>query len=625
MHTRRALLRSALVCAVATASPVSTAAAQVSGWDLEGDVRRAPAHANPNPDRLGNPAVWHFMRSAGLTHAPSGYTLLPQFITDRFGIDGLQSWQSPDGAVRTDRLPHVGINASGGDAVGLGHIQWPADTVLVHPLPTRMAVVGWRSPITGVVEVSGGVVDRDPACRDGIDWSVDRGAVPLASGSIPEGGSAAFDTGSGGAALDRVSVVAGRFLYFTVAPGPAGDHTCDSTGLDVTIQRLNSVSVDGPLVVFTGGEDSTNTLRVSQSGTTYGFEDVSTPVVPGEGCAAVTDNEVECAVEPSTTGSNRVVVDAGAGDDTVTLATTTPTTIHGGAGDDTIAGGPGNDFIEGGGGGDIVSGGGGTDTAAYRDHAAGVTVDIDGVKDDGNAADGPAGDRDDVMTDVENLVGGDGSDTLTGSAAPNRISGGAGGDSMRGMGGIDEASYAGRAAAVAVDIDGVADDGSALDGPEGARDNVRADIENLTGGMGDDLLTGSASANTMRGGWGGDVLSGLGGVDTVTYAGRVHPVTADLDGLRDDGGREDGATAGVRDTIHTDVENLTGGFAGDTLSAVRADTVVNVLTGKAGDDSLKTREGTTARDRLVCGTGTDRYDRDATDAVQLCETSAILP
>src|SRR5262249_16317826 len=44
-------------------------------WHLESDFRAAPEQANPNPDRLGNSAVWYFMQSAGLGHDPSAYSL----------------------------------------------------------------------------------------------------------------------------------------------------------------------------------------------------------------------------------------------------------------------------------------------------------------------------------------------------------------------------------------------------------------------------------------------------------------------------------------------------------------------------------------------------------------------
>jgi hypothetical protein len=150
-------------------------------------------------------------------------------------------------------------------------------------------------------------------------------------------------------------------------------------------------------------------------------------------------------------------------------------------------------------------------------------------------------------------------------------------------------------------------------------------VENLTGGSASDTLTGSIAANRIDGGNGGDIISGLGGIDTATYAARTTAVAVDNDGVRDDGGVEDAAAVANRDNVKTDVENLIGGSAGDTLRAVLANAVVNVLTGGPGNDKLKTREGTGTIDQLLCGGGTDQYDRDPSDTVSLCETSTVLP
>ena len=71
-----------------------------------------------------------------------------------------------------------------------------------------------------------------------------------------------------------------------------------------------------------------------------------------------------------------------------------------------------------------------------------------------------------------------------------------------------------------------------------------ADIEHVTGGLGDDVITGSAAANTLLGGPGDDVLDGGAGadllsggigIDTVDYSARTLAVSVDLDGIPDDG------------------------------------------------------------------------------------------
>jgi Ca2+-binding RTX toxin-like protein len=193
-----------------------------------------------------------------------------------------------------------------------------------------------------------------------------------------------------------------------------------------------------------------------------------------------------------------------------------------------ILGGPGNDTIRGLGGDDtmngegtfflgdlytdLIDGGAGTDTVSYDDRSAAVNVSLDGVANDGDPTIGEA----DNVLNTENIVGGNGNDTLTGNAGGNTIrglggddtiAGGAGADVIDGGAGTDTATYADRLTAVAVSLDGLANDGST-----GERDNV-INTENLIGGGGNDTLTGSAGANFIRGLAGNDQLRGLAGND----------------------------------------------------------------------------------------------------------------
>ncbi|MFC7530351.1 calcium-binding protein [Actinoplanes sp. GCM10030250] len=104
-----------------------------------------------------------------------------------------------------------------------------------------------------------------------------------------------------------------------------------------------------------------------------------------------------------------------------------------GAGNNRLEGGAGNDRLGGGPGADILLGGSGEDTLSYADRTAAVTVDLDGASRD----DGQANERDTVGADVENLIGGNGSDRLTGNAAANKFNGMAGDDIIRGGAGND--------------------------------------------------------------------------------------------------------------------------------------------------------------------------------------------
>ena len=75
--------------------------------------------------------------------------------------------------------------------------------------------------------------------------------------------------------------------------------------------------------------------------------------------------------------------------------------LNGGAGLDTVAGGDGDDSLNGGDGPDTISGGGGNDTVDFSQRTQPLTISLDGVADDGEA-----GERDNVLPDVEGVIGG---------------------------------------------------------------------------------------------------------------------------------------------------------------------------------------------------------------------------
>ena len=251
-------------------------------------------------------------------------------------------------------------------------------------------------------------------------------------------------------------------------------------------------------------------------------------------------------------------------------------TIVGTPGDDVIAGLGGNDTIDGGGGADIICGGDGSDTVTYASHQGDVAADLDGsAGDDGSGEDGPAGARDTIAGDVENLIGGHGDDVLVGTSAANVLTGGPGDDTLRGREGNDTLNG------------GTGED--ALSGGDGN--------DTLNGGTSDDVLTGGEGADTLEGGLDGDVMRGGPGIDTAWYNTRTTAVIASIGaGTGDDGNKQDGAQ-GERDTIGGSVENLVGGSGWDTLTGNDLD---NTLTGGLGADTLKGLAGT---DTLVANDG----------------------
>jgi hypothetical protein len=145
------------------------------------------------------------------------------------------------------------------------------------------------------------------------------------------------------------------------------------------------------------------------------------------------DNDLVNA--PTCNGST---IDLGPGEDSALASGTLlggdgNDTLRGGSGNDHIDGGNGRDLLIGGPGADLMLGGPGVDTASFEDRGPGfsVLVTLNGLPDDGQAG------GDNVATDVENIIGGKGSDRLVGNAGSNSIDGSDGNDIIDPGGGID--------------------------------------------------------------------------------------------------------------------------------------------------------------------------------------------
>lgn len=245
----------------------------------------------------------------------------------------------------------------------------------------------------------------------------------------------------------------------------------------------------------------------------------------------------------------------------------------------------------------------GRDVTRVRCQTQGAPTDISVQLDDQN----------DSVTNATDLPayldGGSGEDVLLGGTGRDTLSGGPGADVMRGGGDEDLVTYADHRNGVTVDLDGQVGDGEPGEG-----DAVGTDVEWLTGGSGNDVLTGNDDTNVLRGGPGNDILRGAGGggdwlfgdagsddmsggpgrYDFVSYESATTGVTATINGARgDDGARGEG------DTIHPDVENLIGGPGNDTLVG---NSEGNLIEGGAGADTIY---GAGAKDELHGSAGND--------------------
>jgi Ca2+-binding RTX toxin-like protein len=177
----------------------------------------------------------------------------------------------------------------------------------------------------------------------------------------------------------------------------------------------------------------------------------------------------------------------------------------------------GNDILRGRGGTDTLNGGSGNDTSTYDDSSAAIDVDLQRSTQIGGDAQG------DRLISIENLAGSGFSDRLrgtdsvnilTGNGGSDIIEGRGGGDTIDGGAGSDTASYESSQQRVVVDLRRT----GAQSGGDAEGDRLTS-IENVTGSMWDDVLTGTDATNVLSGGFSSDVLFGLGGNDTLEGGG----------------------------------------------------------------------------------------------------------
>ncbi len=256
-----------------------------------------------------------------------------------------------------------------------------------------------------------------------------------------------------------------------------------------------------------------------------------------------------------------------------------------------------------------------TDSVGLLGHTTAVTAPTGGdVLPD--ADDGKLGENDEVLYDVENLVGSDQADTLVGSDVTNVIEGGDGNDKIYGgiangtcandvdvlkgedgddtfyMGpvancaddvtggsGNDTVDFQQRLVALTINLNNQADDG--VTGTEG--DNIRSGVEVVLGGEGNDVITGSSGNEELHGGLGDDVIDGGSGNDTLIG--------------------------------NPGADQLFGGAGDDTINEADA----------ADGSFLKTMDTFSGLDKVHGGTGTNLcdYSRAAgsTDPFNLCYSS----
>lgn len=252
------------------------------------------------------------------------------------------------------------------------------------------------------------------------------------------------DTLIGGAGNDYLD---GGLLNDSMSGGAGNDtYLVDSTG-DVINDLGLASDVDTVQVIQT----ISYTLPVN----------IENAAITANGNANLTGNLLNNGLNGND-GKN--VLDGGVGNDT----------LDGSNGADNLLGGVGNDDLIGGAGNDSLRGGAGVDLADFADSGVDMSVNL--------ALGRATGEGTDTISEVENILSGEGNDTLTGSTLGNDLEAGVGFDYVNGG------------------------DGS---------DTLSGCVEGANGGRGDiDTLIGGAGADVFQLGWAGGRFYDDGNVKT---------------------------------------------------------------------------------------------------------------
>ena len=257
-------------------------------------------------------------------------------------------------------------------------------------------------------------------------------------------------------------------------------------------------------------------------------------------------------------------------------------TLTGDAKDNVIAGGLGDDKLIGGAGNDRLVGGSGNDTVDYSGVAGSILVALGNVIAGSTSSYSTGSGGNDIIVDVENVIGGSGKDYIAGNDQDNVLAGGLDDDFI--LGGLGN--------------------------------------DTLNGGGGNDVLAGQGGTNMMLGGAGADIYYVQGvndqvieaageGFDTIyAFASFSLAATSEIEYI--DGQLASGATITGSNTAQV----IIGSSGDDTIDGSGGDDVIialagnDTLLGGSGNDYLygisgnDTLTGNAGDDVLISGTGT---------------------
>ena len=224
---RQRLASSATACLAAAAE----ALAHGPGTAGEEEVGRLAAAHGVEPALLRG-----WLAVVGLGSEPARLdALLTEKLTNGGGWPFVTGWKGPGDLA-------VIANSSSDQEVQIPQAL-PPRAIVAHPGADRRVVVGWRSPVDGRVRVEGAVQRTHAVCGDGVsvDLQVRRGRSRQ---SLAEATAKRADRQTLGP-CESVVVRRGDMICLSISAD--GDHTCDSTRVELRIEVGGDAPAAAPL------------------------------------------------------------------------------------------------------------------------------------------------------------------------------------------------------------------------------------------------------------------------------------------------------------------------------------------------------------------------------------------
>ena len=301
---------------------------------------------------------------------------------------------------------------------------------------------------------------------------------------------------TGNSAADTIDGLGGGDF---IDGGGGNDNLTGGAGDDVLVGGAGDDTLNG------GANAAAGDTADYSAATTVVTVNLSTAAAQNTGSGTGTDrligieNVIGGSVGDNLTGNNNAnLLDGRNGNDILTGRGGNDTLL-GGFGADQLYGGDGDDLLEGSFAADTIDGGADNDTADYSGFGGGITVNLNSAVAQNTGAGGV-----DTILEVENLIGGNFNDRLTGQGGNNGnvLEGGDGSDFLFGLGGDDSLSGG--------DLNDNLQGGAGNDMMEGG-DGIDA----LLGGSGADVMFGNDGNDQLRGGADSDELTGGVGRDVL--------------------------------------------------------------------------------------------------------------